>query len=129
LTYSQSELIILKTNNLTFERVTKQMARTKQYVVYTREFAKGRVNSKVGVFIDEAKNAMDKNGNISGGVIKFKNLAMTRKTPTTELLSRGYDFNVRVLAKSDLEGAKSLRNATIDLLASAGKTIINHQAA
>ena len=105
------------------------MARTKQYVVYTREFAKGRVNSKVGVFIDEAKNAMDKNGNISGGVIKFKNLAMTRKTPTTQLLSRGYDFNVRVLAKTDLEGAKSLRNATIDLLASAGKTIINHKAA
>ena len=105
------------------------MARTKQYVVYTREFSKGRVNSKVGVFIDEAKNAMDKNGNINGGVIKHKNLAMTRKTPTTQLLNRGYDFNVRVLAKSDLEGAKSLRSATIDLLASAGKTIINHQAA
>ena len=54
---------------------------------------------------------------------------MTRKTPTKELLNRGYDFNVRVLAKSDLEGAKSLRSATIDMLASAGKTIINHQAA
>lgn len=105
------------------------MARTKQYVVYTREFAKGNVKSKVGVFIEEAKNAMDKNGNISGGVIKFKNLAMTRKTPTTNLMNKGYDFSVRVLAKSDLEGAKSLRNATIDLLASAGKTIINHKAA
>ena len=34
----------------------KQMARTKQYVVYTREFSKGRVNNKVGVFLDEAKN-------------------------------------------------------------------------
>ena len=89
------------------------MARTKQYVVYTREFAKGRVNSKVGVFIDEAKNAMDKNGNINGGVIKFKNLAMTRKTPTKQLLDRGYDFNVRVLAKTDLENAKSLRNAQL----------------
>ena len=77
------------------------MARTKQYVVYTREFTKGNVNSKVGVFIDEAKNAMDKNGNINGGVIKFKNLAMTRKTPTKVLLDRGYDFNVRVLAKSN----------------------------
>ena len=37
----------------------KQMARTKQYVVYTREFSKGRVNNKVGVFLDEAKNALD----------------------------------------------------------------------
>ena len=54
------------------------MARTKQYVVYTREFTKGRVNSKVGVFIDEAKNAMDKTGSINGGVINHKNLAMTR---------------------------------------------------
>ena len=35
------------------------MARTKQYVVYTREFTKGNVNSKVGVFIDEAKTAME----------------------------------------------------------------------
>ena len=105
------------------------MARTKQYVVYTREFTKGNVNSKVGVFIDEAKNATDKNGNISGGVIKYKNLAMTRKTPTKTLLDRGYDFNVRVLAKSDSEGAKSLRSATIDLLASAGKTIINQSVA
>ena len=105
------------------------MARNKQYVVYTREFSKGRVNSKVGVFIDEAKNAMDKKGNISGGVIKFKNLAMTRKTPTTDLINRGYDFNVRVLAQTDLENAKSLRDATIGLLASAGKTVINYQAA
>ena len=105
------------------------MARTKQYVTYTREFTKGNVNSKVGVFIDEAKNAMDKKGNITGGVIKHKNLAMTRPTPTKALLDRGYDFNVRVLAKSDLESAKSLRNATFDLFASAGKTIINYQAA
>jgi hypothetical protein len=105
------------------------MARTKQYVVYTREFTKGNVNSKVGVFIDEAKNAMDKTGSINGGVIKHKNLAMTRKTPTKVLLDRGYDFNVRVLAKSSYEGAKALRTATIGLLADAGKTIINSQAA
>ena len=105
------------------------MARTTQYVVYTREFTKGNVNSKVGVFIDEAKNAMDKTGSINGGVIKHRNLAMTRKTPTKVLLDRGYDFNVRVLAKSNYEGAKALRNATIGLLADAGKTIINSQAA
>ena len=105
------------------------MARNKQYVVYTREFSKGRVNSKVGVFIDEAKNAMDKKGNINGGVLKFKNLAMTRPTPTKKLIDNGYDFSVRVLATTNLESAKTLRDATIGLLASAGKTIINHQAA
>jgi len=105
------------------------MARTKQYVVYTREFSKGRVNSKVGVFIDEAKNAMDKNGNINGGVIKFKNLAMTRSTPTKKLIDSGYDFSVRVLTTTDLESAKALRTATVGLLASAGKTVINHVAA
>jgi len=104
------------------------MARTKQYVVYTREFTKGNVNSKVGVFIEEAKNAIDKSGNISGGVIKFKNLAMTRPTPTKKLMDKGYDFSVRVLTQTDLESAKTLRNATIGLLASAGKTIINHAA-
>ena len=71
------------------------MARTKQYVVYTREFSKGNVNSKVGVFIDEAKNAMDKTGNINGGVIKHKNLAMTRPTPTRALLDRGYSVLLR----------------------------------
>ena len=52
------------------------MARTKQYVTYTREFSKGNVNSKIGVFIEEAKNATDNSGNINGGVIKFKNLKM-----------------------------------------------------
>jgi len=104
------------------------MARTKQYVVYTREFTKGKVNSKVGVFIEEAKNAMDKSGNISGGVLKFKNLAMTRPTPTKKLIDKGYDFSVRVLTKTDLESAKTLRNATVNLLASAGKTVINYAA-
>ena len=47
------------------------MARTKQYVVYTREFVKGNVKNKVGVFLDEAKNALDTNGNVNGGVIKY----------------------------------------------------------
>jgi hypothetical protein len=105
------------------------MARTKQYVVYTREFTKGKVNSKIGVFLDEAKNAVDKSGNINGGVIKHKNLNMTRPTATKRLIDNGYDFTVRVLAKTDFESAKSLRNEMIDLLDSAGKTVINYQAA
>lgn len=106
----------------------KQMARTKQYVVYTREFSKGRVNNKVGVFLDEAKNALDNTGNINGGVIKFSNLKMKRSTPTTDLISKGYDFNVRVIGTGNYQVAKSMKNSVIELLADAGKTVINANA-
>lgn len=106
----------------------KKMARTKQYVVYTREFAKGNVKNKVGVFIDEAKSALDKNGNINGGVIKFKNLKMKRSTPTTDLLSKGYDFNVRVIGTGNYEVAKSMKNSVIELLATSNKSVINYNA-
>ena len=51
-----------------------KMAKTKQYVVYTREFIKGNVKNKIGVFLDEAKNTLDTNGDVNGGVIKYKNL-------------------------------------------------------
>ena len=105
------------------------MARTKQYVVYTREFSKGNVNSKVGVFIDEAKNAMDKTGNINGGVIKHKNLAMTRPTPTRALLDRGYSVFCRVVATNTLDKALQTKDELIGLLASSGRTIINNRQA
>jgi len=105
-----------------------QMARTKQYVVYTREFSKGRVTNKVGVFLDEAKNALDNSGNVNGGVIKHKNLAMKRSTPTTDLVSKGYDFNVRVIGTGNYEVAKSIKNSVIDLLTDSGKTVINANA-
>lgn len=104
------------------------MARTKQYVVYTREFAKGKVSNKVGVFIDEAKNTLDAKGNINGGVIKFKNLKMTRKTPTTDLVAKGYNFNVRVIGSGNYDVAKQIKNSVIELLANSGKTVINANA-
>tara|TARA_B100000989_G_C19527154_1_gene467563 strand:- start:1834 stop:2190 length:357 start_codon:yes stop_codon:yes gene_type:complete len=106
----------------------KDMARTKQYVVYTREFSKGRVNNKVGVFLDEAKNATDNNGVVNGGVIKFKNLKMKRSTPTTDLVSKGYDFNVRVIGTGTYESAKQIKNSVIELLSGTGKTVINANA-
>lgn len=106
----------------------KDMARTKQYVVYTREFSKGRVNNKVGVFLDEAKNATDNSGNINGGVIKFKNLKMKRSTPTTDLVSKGYDFNVRVIGTGSYETAKQIKNSVIELLNTTNKTVINANA-
>ena len=105
------------------------MARTKQYVVYTREFTKGNVNSKVGVFIEEAKNTLDNKGNVNGGVIKFRNLKMSRPTPTKRLIDNGYDFNVRVLATSNYETAKTLRNEMVSLLSASGRTVINQLAA
>ena len=54
---------------------------------------------------------------------------MTRPTPTKKLIDAGYDFNVRVLATTDLESAQALRNATVSLLDSAGKTVINNHVA
>ena len=101
------------------------MARTKQYVVYTREFAKGNVKNKVGVFLDEAKNALDTNGNVNGGVIKYKNLKMKRSTPTTNLIGKGYDFSVRVIGTGNYEVAKGMKNSVIALLKDNGKTLIN----
>ena len=105
-----------------------KMARTKQYVVYTREFAKGNVKNKVGVFIEEAKSTLDNSGNINGGVIKFKNLKMKRSTPTTDLLSKGYDLNVRVIGSGSYETAKQIKNSVIELLSTTNKTVINANA-
>ena len=101
------------------------MARTKQYVVYTREFVKGNVKNKVGVFLEEAKNTLDTNGNVNGGVIKYKNLKMKRSTPTTNLIGKGYDFSVRVIGTGNYEVAKGMKNSVISLLQDSGKTLIN----
>jgi len=102
----------------------KQMARTKQYVVYTREFTKGNVNSKIGVFVEEA-NKYTVNGEVNGGAIKFANLKMSRPTATKKLVDAGYDFNVRVLGTSSLQGAMAMKEQLIDLLAETNKNVIN----
>ena len=105
----------------------KKMARTKQYVVYTREFSKGNVNSKIGVFVDEA-NKYIVNGQVNGGAIKFANLKMSRPTATKRLVDAGYDFNVRVLGTSSLQGAMAMKEQLIDLLSNTNKTVINEAA-
>ncbi|MEC7568150.1 MAG: hypothetical protein VYA01_03975, partial [Bacteroidota bacterium] len=66
--------------------------------------------------------------NITVFVIKFKNLKISPPTTTIKLIDSGYDFNVRVLAKSDLASAQALRNEMIDLLSASGRTVINHVA-
>ena len=91
------------------------MARTKQFVVYTREFQKGNVNSKVGVFVEEANKYMV-NGSVNGGAIKFANLKMTRPTATRKLVDAGYDFNVRVLGTTSLQGAMAMKSELVNSL-------------
>ena len=103
------------------------MARTKQFVVYTREFQKGNVNSKVGVFVEEANKYMV-NGSVNGGAIKFANLKMTRPTATKKLVDAGYDFNVRVLGTTSLQGAMAMKDQLVNLLSSTNKTGINQAA-
>lgn len=103
------------------------MARTKQFVVYTREFSKGNVNSKIGVFVDEA-NKYIVNGEVNGGAIKFANLKMKRPTATKKLVDNGYDFNVRVLGTTTLDNALSMKQELIELLGETNKTVINEAA-
>ena len=103
------------------------MARTKQFVVYTREFQKGNVNSKVGVFVEEANKYMV-NGSVNGGAIKFANLKMTRPTATRKLVDAGYDFNVRALGTTSLQGAMAMKSELVNLLSSTNKTVINQAA-
>ena len=103
------------------------MARTKQFVVYTREFQKGNVNSKVGVFVEVANKYMV-NGSVNGGAIKFANLKMTRPTATRKLVDAGYDFNVRVLGTTSLQGAMAMKSELVNLLSSTNKTVINQAA-
>jgi len=105
------------------------MARTKQYVVYTREFSKGRVNSKIGVFVDEAKKFIDTNGNVNGLKIKHATKKMTRSTPTKSLLDKGYSVFCRVVATNTLDKALQTKDELINLLASSGRTIINNRQA
>ena len=105
------------------------MARTKQYVVYTREFAKGNVKSKVGVFVDEAKKFVDANGNVNGLKIKHATKRMTRPTTTRALIDRGYSVYCRVVATNTLDKALQTKDELIGLLASSGRTIINNRQA
>ena len=98
-----------------------------RFVVYTREFQKGNVNSKVGVFVEEANKYMV-NGSVNGGAIKFANLKMTRPTATKKLVDAGYDFNVRVLGTTSLQGAMAMKDQLVNLLSSTNKTVINQAA-
>jgi len=104
------------------------MARTQQYVVYTREF-KSRAK-QIGVFAEPASNYMVE-GEVHGGKIKFRNLAVkgtARKTATNKLLSKGIDFTVNVLGTAPKSSALTMKSNVISLLKKSGRKVINYSA-
>ena len=106
----------------------ENMARSTQYVVYTREF-KTRAK-QIGVFAEPAR-AYTVNGEVHGGKIKFKNLAVKntkRKTATNKLLSKGLDFTVNVIGTAPMSSALTMKSNIISLLKKSGRKVINHSA-
>ena len=104
------------------------MARSQQYVIYTREF---RTRAKqIGVFAEPVSGYMV-NGEVHGGKIKFKNLAVkntARKTATNKLLSKGIDFTVNVLGTAPKSSALGMKSNLISLLKKSGRKVINYSA-
>ena len=102
----------------------RKMARSQQYVIYTREF---RTRAKqIGVFAEPVSGYT-----VNGGKIKFKNLAVkntARKTATNKLLSKGIDFTVNVLGTAPKSSALGMKANLISLLKKSGRKVINYVA-
>ena len=106
----------------------KTMANSTQYVVYTRNF-KTRAK-QIGVFAEPASN-YKVDGEVNGGKIKFKNLAVrntARKTATNKLLSKGLDFTVNILGTAPKSSALTMKANIISLLKKSGRKVINYSA-
>ena len=106
----------------------KTMANSTQYVVYTRTF-KTRAK-QIGVFAEPASN-YKVDGEVNGGKIKFKNLAVrntARKTATNKLLSKGLDFTVNILGTAPKSSALTMKANIISLLKKSGRKVINYSA-
>jgi len=104
------------------------MANSTQYVVYTRNF-KTRAK-QIGVFAEPA-SSYKVNGEVHGGKIKFKNLAVkntARKTATNKLLSKGLDFTVNILGTAPKSSALTMKANIISLLKKSGRKVINYSA-
>jgi len=104
------------------------MANSTQFVVYTRNF-KTRAK-QIGVFAEPASN-YKVDGEVNGGKIKFKNLAVkntARKTATNKLLSKGLDFTVNILGTAPKSSALTMKANIISLLKKSGRKVINYSA-
>ncbi len=110
------------------KKENKTMANSTQYVVYTRQF-KSRAK-QIGVFAEPASN-YKVNGEVNGGKIKFKNLAVrntARKTATNKLLSKGLDFTVNILGVAPKSSAITMKQSIVSLLRKSGRKVINYSA-
>jgi len=110
------------------EEGKNNMANSTQYVVYTRNF-KTRAK-QIGVFAEPA-STYKVNGEVHGGKIKFKNLAVkgtNRKTATNKLLSKGLDFTVDILGVAPKTSALTMKSNIISLLKKSGRKVINYSA-
>ena len=119
---------IIKTFFPIHEEEKNIMANSTQYVVYTRNF-KSRAK-QIGVFAEPA-SAYKVNGEVHGGKIKFKNLAVkntARKTATNKLLSKGIDFTVDILGVAPKSSALTMKANIISLLKKSGRKVINYSA-
>jgi len=104
------------------------MARTSNFVIYTREF-KTRAK-QIGVFAEPASAYMV-DGEVHGGKIKFKNLNVKntrRATATNKLIAKGLDFNVNVLGTAPKDSALAIKANIISLLRKSGRKVINFSA-
>jgi hypothetical protein len=110
------------------KKENKTMANSTQYVVYTRNF-KSRAK-QIGVFAEPA-STYKVNGEVHGGKIKFRNLAVantSRKTATNKLLSKGLDFTVNILGVAPKSSALTMKANIISLLRKSGRKVINYSA-
>ena len=110
------------------KKENNHMANSTQYVVYTRNF-KTRAK-QIGVFAEPASN-YKVDGEVNGGKIKFKNLAVrntARKTATNKLLSKGLDFTVNILGTAPKSSALTMKANIISLLRKSGRKVINYSA-
>jgi len=131
LTKGEIVLMLLKMFKTFFPYTKKEnnhMANSTQYVVYTRNF-KTRAK-QIGVFAEPASN-YKVDGEVNGGKIKFKNLAVrntARKTATNKLLSKGLDFTVNILGTAPKTSALTMKANIISLLRKSGRKVINYSA-
>ena len=112
----------------TIKKEKTTMSNSTQYVVYTRNF-KSRAK-QIGVFAEPA-SSYKVNGEVHGGKIKFKNLAVkntSRKTATNKLLSKGLDFTVNILGTAPKSSALTMKANIISLLRKSGRKVINYSA-
>ena len=121
---------VLSKLTLMFNLTKKEtiMGQSTPYVIYTRNF-KTRAK-QIGVFAEPARKYMV-DGEVNGGKIKFKNLAVaktSRKTATNKLLSKGLDFTVNVLGTAPQSSALSMKSNIISLLKKSGRKVINYSA-